>query len=430
MNSLKSLFTSFAVLVVVLCACSLACAWVNVQDAPFNAAGDGVTDDTNAIQAALDTGESVYLPVGTYRVTAPLDLTDHSSGGTIVFGDSWAYNGQAGTVVLGETGGVVFDCTGSQFLTFKNLTVKSGQTDASTCGFLFARSSGSQYAQFNKMENVIVRIASNPNAYGGKGTVAVYNWAAEMMHITDPYFSADTALVVTSSNAWSITSSYVNHSTLTSTSQVVLDGGNAELESVDDGGYCLYLSGAVSCDFNNVYFKGDVEEAHEAAIKMIGCSNINITGHKELDGPVASLGNTTKSSSIRISTHVGSQSPFVADSGYVGISNMDLSVVATDSPTCSYFYNSAYTNSITGCKFTANWKPSTSWTQITGNSHSCTYTTNGVAVNSGESSYPGSGYHRIGEIVYNSAPATGQYIGWVCTASGTPGTWKPFGKID
>jgi hypothetical protein len=35
-----------------------------------------------------------------------------------------------------------------------------------------------------------------------------------------------------------------------------------------------------------------------------------------------------------------------------------------------------------------------------------------------------------GNVVWNSAPAAGGYVGWVCVASGTPGTWKGFGAIE
>lgn len=42
---------------------------------------------------------------------------------------------------------------------------------------------------------------------------------------------------------------------------------------------------------------------------------------------------------------------------------------------------------------------------------------------------PTTGTWRVGDIVYNSAPATSGYIGWVCTVAGTSGTWKPFGLI-
>jgi len=43
---------------------------------------------------------------------------------------------------------------------------------------------------------------------------------------------------------------------------------------------------------------------------------------------------------------------------------------------------------------------------------------------------PSSGHHAAGELVYNIAPSPGGKVGWVCTAAGTPGTWKAFGAID
>jgi hypothetical protein len=43
---------------------------------------------------------------------------------------------------------------------------------------------------------------------------------------------------------------------------------------------------------------------------------------------------------------------------------------------------------------------------------------------------PVSGYYNIGSIVYNTAPASAGYIGWVCTVGGTPGTWNTFGLIS
>jgi polygalacturonase len=51
-------------------------AYVNVQD--FGALGDDSTDDTLAIQAAIDSvqssayGGAVYLPAGTYKITTAL----------------------------------------------------------------------------------------------------------------------------------------------------------------------------------------------------------------------------------------------------------------------------------------------------------------------------------------------------------------------
>jgi hypothetical protein len=42
---------------------------------------------------------------------------------------------------------------------------------------------------------------------------------------------------------------------------------------------------------------------------------------------------------------------------------------------------------------------------------------------------PTTGTWAVGDITYNTAPTAGGTIGWVCTASGTPGTWKTFGAI-
>jgi polygalacturonase len=54
--------------------------FVNVKDSPFRAEGDGTTDDTEAIQAAIDYADSqgigvVRFPPGTYKTTGDLTVT-------------------------------------------------------------------------------------------------------------------------------------------------------------------------------------------------------------------------------------------------------------------------------------------------------------------------------------------------------------------
>lgn len=45
------------------------------------------------------------------------------------------------------------------------------------------------------------------------------------------------------------------------------------------------------------------------------------------------------------------------------------------------------------------------------------------------SAAPVAGTYQQGEYLLNSIPDSGEYIGWVCTVAGTPGTWKGFGAI-
>jgi hypothetical protein len=42
---------------------------------------------------------------------------------------------------------------------------------------------------------------------------------------------------------------------------------------------------------------------------------------------------------------------------------------------------------------------------------------------------PVAGTWAVGDIVWNTAPTAGGFIGWTCTTAGTPGTWKTFGAV-
>jgi hypothetical protein len=65
-------------------------AFVSVKDAPYNAVGNGVADDTAAIQAAITAvaaagGGGVYFPPGTYQISAQLNL---ATDGVVLLGSS------------------------------------------------------------------------------------------------------------------------------------------------------------------------------------------------------------------------------------------------------------------------------------------------------------------------------------------------------
>lgn len=105
----------------------------------FGATGDGVTDDTAAIQAALNTGLNVYIPGTTayYKVSVTLALT---APGQKVFGDGYmSYIVQTG-INANSTG---IYAPGLGYNHFNNLRVTPGTTTGSTYdgyGFKFASS--------------------------------------------------------------------------------------------------------------------------------------------------------------------------------------------------------------------------------------------------------------------------------------------------
>ena len=90
---------------------------VSVKD--FGAVGDGATDDTAAIQTALDSGAgTVFFPQGTYLVTSSIiipantDITNDGTNRTIIDyrGTGYAFEGSAGMVRVSLDFGVI-DCT-------------------------------------------------------------------------------------------------------------------------------------------------------------------------------------------------------------------------------------------------------------------------------------------------------------------------------
>lgn len=101
---------------------------VNVRD--FGATGDGVTDDTAAIQSALNlfgvatsrTG-SVYIPLGEYKITQTLVYEGNPTFGIHIYGAVGGTYGPTGSrlVWAGASGGTMLYCLGMNGSTIDNL---------------------------------------------------------------------------------------------------------------------------------------------------------------------------------------------------------------------------------------------------------------------------------------------------------------------
>jgi hypothetical protein len=118
-------------------------ATVNVKNAPYNAKGDGTTDDTAAITAAMTSGAAViYFPRGTYKTTSQISIAWSGTSLTLV-GDGGTQAVNTGTVILIPSGGGIrYDGAG----TLTNIHVKginfkaSGAITASTYALTLYRS--------------------------------------------------------------------------------------------------------------------------------------------------------------------------------------------------------------------------------------------------------------------------------------------------
>jgi hypothetical protein len=71
---------------------------VSVKD--FGAVGDGVADDTAAIQAAITASIRVHIPAGTYKITSTLTVNNtHISGAGVFYSSPYGTSDLSGTVI-------------------------------------------------------------------------------------------------------------------------------------------------------------------------------------------------------------------------------------------------------------------------------------------------------------------------------------------
>jgi hypothetical protein len=163
--------------------------YVSVKD--FGAVGDGVADDTAAIQAAIDaamvgTGCNTYFPSGTYKVTGTLTIPNVVNAKAVVYG--------SGAQINSTHNGVLFD-NQSLWVSFRDLTlVGPGRAQANSLGI-----QGTAYDWY--LENVSIsdfQVGYRANGgnqlllkcfFGGNGKCVWPSVFANIISIDSCYFS-------------------------------------------------------------------------------------------------------------------------------------------------------------------------------------------------------------------------------------------------
>ncbi len=116
---------------------------VSVKD--FGAVGDGVTDDTAAIQAAIDAAETVFLPDGQYRITSsltvPSDRTIYGSRRALVRMDGSAGNFDSTADQSSATNYVGIYVSSANTVTIKGFRIRldNSTSDSTACAIIVSQ---------------------------------------------------------------------------------------------------------------------------------------------------------------------------------------------------------------------------------------------------------------------------------------------------
>ena len=293
----------------------------NVLD--YGAVGDGTTECASAFQAAINTNKDVFVPIGNYKVSTPLNITNRAAGPFKMFGEGWGIGGN-GSIIKANTGGVCLDFTGSQFMSVEDLVIDSatgtGVTTPSTIGILFARSTTSLFAQFNTLKNVRIYMVADATANSNQGTIGLYNCAAEIQNYDSIYVQADNPIIFTGYNDFNIASPYQTVSTLyPSMSMVTITGASTFQATSAASKAAVYVANAFSFDFRNVYTTGDGASSYY----VFGSKNISIDGHTEGQTRIAEV-ISASGVSFKMSGGNVSNAPFSTGAAFNIVENLSI----------------------------------------------------------------------------------------------------------
>ena len=255
---------------------------VNVRD--FGAVGDGIVDDTVAIQSALDVGGKVVIPKGVYNISATLlikhDFTAVSCNGSkiqnltneeplLYFGDASVENGYAQY------------CTLSDVVMHGNATTTQGIKLWSSSGV--AEETGALWNDSSK-KNILTNV--QVNEIGAGTALSVYSWANSFRDFTvyrEPGLLACLRGIVLK---WDCNSNTFD---------------NTYLTGCDNEGIRTYTSGTTGAVVENVFNNTTVQYCGSTTASNISidrCWGVTFNGlygeiHAESTAPYINLGGSS-----------------------------------------------------------------------------------------------------------------------------------------
>jgi hypothetical protein len=364
----------------------------------FGAVGDNITDDTAALQNFLNACKNGrgYIPKGTYKITSALSVDPKFSYN--IEGDSWdnSNNGGGATRIRNAGTGNAIELINSPYtgnydkqIRFANLNVEGN--DSSESGFYVIQA-------LIFLENVWVTNHGRHGAYLEKA----YSSAFKQVIFTQNYQHG--CYIYQAGNAL-----HFDHCAFNGNSR--LDGYSGCQVSGSASNENLGIT-FTACDFTSNGYPAGVTTAFGIAIQHTwGISLINCYGEaNKLRNAYAD--NTVRGLTIQGSYWQDSIVELVNPFGLVYENNVHQYVSSTTQANISGDANARRLQRVHGNTVTGGATMSFS---------SGIKQRNELYANA----IPTSGTFEVGDIVWYANPDWGLPIGWVCTAAGTPGTWRP-----
>ena len=140
---------------------------LNVKD--YGAKGDGTTDDTAAIQAAIDAAVStlamaVYIPAGTYIITTPLLVQTYSDSDTSIDGVKW-WEGRAPALIGENKSTAIIKKTGNGKRTMPAAASWANGWGAIDAVIILGREDGTEKGTGVTISNLNIKNASGNRQY-------------------------------------------------------------------------------------------------------------------------------------------------------------------------------------------------------------------------------------------------------------------------
>jgi hypothetical protein len=431
-------------------------AWVDVKE-DYGAKGDGVTDDTTAIQSAIDFvfskgGGVVFLPVGSYKTTSSIKLkSEVSLQGSGMYATTLLKTGNYNLI----QGGVPGDYVGNRvdYFSIKDMTLLGQNYNGNGISLT--------HCHYFNIENLEIK----DNGTTGKGLSAEFSWNGYIKNVSC-INNYDNFWIYNQANSIDCYSLYSNRALRygfflagcydLNVNDICHDHGAQNVIHIGEYVRGIKINGvyieafqtseltghAIYCtptatgdnmatnislenvamilkDYNDatitrpIWFRQYIDgvKVSNVFIKLEGTANMGSTG-------LINFGKDA-SNSIERTKNVKIDNIYVDDrttggSAYTRIIHLESQV---DNAIIENLGGTRYDGQ--NCVFIR--RPEGQYSiNIQGR------TREGLQM----ATPPTTGQWLRGQIIFNLNPSPGGYVGWVCTSSGTPGVFKGFGLIE